>query len=299
MKRYFIFGFLTILIITLNFAFIIILTSDNVNVNYRILFVLWLVVVVAAIGLAWMERSKKKRNEDALKTQAEAKPEENLRPTEEQMGPSIIYKKKEIKKFRLNIIPDLIPKVEAGFFSGYVVTEEYANEPVQAVYTEDDQLLGYISKKDEQLCKNLEQLYKEPMICWGKISWDETEKTFRVKAQVPVLYNEHEINRFRKLTELKSKLIWFEKSSGYDVFVFLEKAEQFYYLQQSEKIPNSLNHSIDPKILPLLSQKLLEENQWEKLLKLKEFPVLISRLDPETKKEVNAAIKTAKKNIQK
>src|SRR5680860_1214440 len=130
MKRYFIFGFLTILIITLNFAFIIILTSDNVGINYRVLLILWVVVVLAAIGLAKMEKNKKRKIEDALKTQAEVKPEEHLRPTEEQLGPSIIYKKKEIKKFRLNLVPDLTPKVEAGFFGGYIVTEEYSNEAV-------------------------------------------------------------------------------------------------------------------------------------------------------------------------
>ncbi|HET8753065.1 MAG TPA: hypothetical protein VFM59_01810 [Salinimicrobium sp.] len=299
MKRYFIFGFLTILIITLNFAFIIILTSNNVDIDYRILFILWIVVVLAAIGLAWMERNKKKKSEEDLKAAAEVKPEEHLRPTEEHLGPSVIYKNKLIKKFRFNLVSELTPKVEAGFFGGYIVTEEYANEAVQAVYTQEEQLLGYISKKDEQLCQNLEQLYKEPVICWGNISWNDIDKTYQVKAHVPILYNENEIHRFSKLVSLKNELIRLEKSSEYEVFAFLEKAEQFYYLQQSEIVPNSLDHSIDPEILPLLSQKLLEENQWEKLLELKRFPILISRLEPEKKKEVKSAIKLAKKQLQK
>lgn len=299
MKRYFIFGFLTILIITLNFAFIIILTSNNVGINYRLLFLLWIVVVVAAIGLAWMEKKKNRKIKDVLKAQPEIKPEEHLRPTQEQLGPSVIYKNKLIKKFRLNLVPDLTPKVEAGFFGGYIVTEEYANETVQAVYMQEDQLLGYISKKDEQLCQNLEQLYKEPVICWGNISWNEIKKTYQVKAHVPVLYNEHEIHRFSKLVDLKNKLIRLEETSDYKLFDLLEKTEQFYYLQQSEIVPNSLDYSIDSEILPQLSQQLLEQSQWKQLLRLSEFPILISRLEPDKKKEVKLAIKQAMKQIQK
>lgn len=299
MKRYLIYGFLTILIITLNFSFIIVLVTDDVRINYQVLFLLWILVLLAAGGLAYLEKTRKKREKMAAVTQKPATPDQYLKSPQEKTGPSNIYKNKCIKKARIKLSEDLTNKITPGFFGGYVVNEDYSNETVQAVYKYPEQLLGFISKKKEQLCENLQILYNEPVECWGNISWDDYEKRFIAKVYIPVLYSEPETNRFKKMIRLKHELLHLENSSeSPDMYTLLEKAENFHYLQQSENAPRALDHSIDPEILPGLCNELLASKQWEELYQLKKYPVLISRLEQPRKKEILSAIKEAEKKLK-
>lgn len=296
MKRYFLYGFLTILIITLNFAFIIVLATDNVRINYRVLFLLWVVVIFAAGGLAYLEKTKRNRA-----TAAEVARENKARTLAPETSPdrfSNLYKNKCIKKFRIFLSEDLTSKVEPGFVGGYVVNEEYANEMVQAVYSNEDQLLGYVSKKKEKLCENIRVLYDEPVVCWGIISWHEQEKQFCLKGYVPILYSEPEVNRFKKMVRLKEELLQLEETSpSVDPYTYLEKIETFYYLQQSEVTPSSLDHPVKPEFLPRLSKELYDQKQWESLVRLKKFPILISRIQQPEKKEVLSRIKKGEKKM--
>ncbi|GHA48498.1 hypothetical protein GCM10007103_31730 [Salinimicrobium marinum] len=299
MKRYLIYGFLTILIITLNFSFIIVLVTDDVRINYQVLFLLWILVLLAAGGLAYLEKTRKKKEKLAAAAQKPATPDEYLKNPHERTGPSNIYKNKCIKKARIKLAEDLTTKITPGFFGGYVVNEDYSNETVQAVYKYPEQLLGFISKKKEQLCENLQVLYNEPVECWGNIFWDDYEKRFIAKVHIPVLYSEPETNRFKKMIRLKDELLHLENSSdGYDVYTLLEKAENFHYLQQSEIAPPSLDHSINPEILPRLCNELLESRQWEELYQLKKYPVMISQLEQPQKKEVLSAIQKAEQKLK-
>lgn len=296
MKRYFIYGFLTILIITLNFAFIIVLATDNVRINYRVLFLLWIIVILAAGGLAYLEKTKRNRATAAKK---EHEHQTTRLATETGFDKfANLYKNKCIKKFRILLSEDLTSKVEPGFFGGYIVNEEYANEMVQAVYTNEDQLLGYISKKKEKLCDNIKVLYDEPIVCWGALSWDEHENKFCLKGYVPILYSEPEVNRFKKMVRLKEELMHLERTpesiAPYD---YLEKIETFYYLQQSEVTPSSLDHPVKPEFLPTLSKELYDQKQWEELVKLKKYPILISRIQQPEKKEVLSRIEKGEKKI--
>ena len=298
MKRYLIFGFLTILIITLNFAFIIAMVKEDVDINYGVLFLLWLVVIVAAAGLAFLENKRKKRLATE-ELQEKKVPEDHLKPTAQEVSPNLIYKNKTLQKFRIPLSKDFNDKVKAGFFGGHIVTEEFANEIMQSVYTRDGQLLGFISKKDEQLCQNLEQLYKEPLVCWGTLVWHEEEENFTIKGHVPILYSEPELNRFKRLVELKLELQELETSEEeVPMELYLQKAENFSFLEQSELTPSSLDHSMDPEILTSYSRSLQEAKDWKKLRELEKYPILISRLKQPYKKEVQGAIKKAGKKIE-
>ena len=294
MKRYFIYGFLTILIITLNFAFIIVLVTDDVRINYKVLFLLWVVVLLAAGGLAYLEKTRKRRKRIAAATPKPSQTEDYLKHPEDKFQNSRIYKNKCIKKVKIQLPEDLTSKVKQGFFGGYVNNEDYANETVQAVYTSQGQLLGYVNKKEEQLCENLELLYDEPLICWGKIRWDDHEKKFIAKIYIPVLYSEPEINKFKKMVALKEELVPMQQEpEDPDVYDFLRKAESFYYLQQSMVIPPSLDHEIDNELIFRLGRDLHAKHQWRELAQLKEYPVLISRLNPPEKKEMASFLKKA------
>lgn len=299
MKRYLIFGFLTILIITLNFAFIIVMLKENVDINYGILFLLWMTVILTAGGLAFLENRRKKRLAAAA-LEEKIVPEDPLKPTPEEVSPNLIYKQKSLQKFRIPLSKDFNDKVQAGFFGGYIMTEEFANEMLQSVYTSDGQLLGFISKKEEQLCHNLEQLYREPILCWGKIVWHEEEENFTIKGHVPVLYSEPELNQFRKLVELKLELLQLE-TSGEEVSTeeYLQKAENFSFLEQSEVTPSSLDHHMDPELLVSYSSRLKEAKDWKKLRELEKYPILISRLKQPYKKEVQDVLRKAEKKLEK
>ncbi len=295
MKRYLIYGFLTILIITLNFAFIIVLITDDVRINYRVLFLLWVVVLLAAGGLAYLEKTRKKRKKKAAAlSKAVVKPQKNPAQTEDKFKASNIYKNKCIKKTKIQLPENLTTKVKPGFFAGYVTNEEYANEKVQAVYTCEDQLLGYINKKDEQLCENIGLLYNEPVPCWGVIRWDDYEKRFFAKTYIPVLYSEPETNRFRKIAALKEELIAI-KPAPENILCpdYLQKAENFYYQQQSVSMPSSLEYDIDLQKLPGLANELCKNEEWEELLRLKKYPILISRLKQPERKELLCSIQKA------
>lgn len=300
MKRYLIYGFLTILIITLNFAFIIVLATDNVRINYRVLFLLWVVVILAAAGLAYLEKTKKKK-ESAASAAATASDRKNSPRSHEGSSGNLsnLYKNKCIKKFRILLADDLTNKIEPGFFGGYVTNEDYSNETVQAVYTDSDQLLGYINnKKKKKLCENIEILYNEPLVCWGEIKWDDNEKRYCVKGYIPILYSEPEINRFKKMVRLKEELLQLEATPEMtDNYRYLEKIENFFYLQQSEITPSSLDHPVQPYILPKISKDLLEKEEWKELVKLKKYPILISRMDQPEKKEVLSRIKKGEKKM--
>lgn len=298
MKRYLIYGFLTILIITLNFAFIIVLSTDNVRINYRVLFLLWIVVILAAAGLAYLEKTKKKKESAAAADNTDSG-NSIISPEGSSENLSNLYKNKCIKKFSITLAEDLTTKVEPGFFGGYVSNEDYSNETVQAVYTRTDQLLGYINnKKKKKLCENIEILYNEPLVCWGEIKWDDYEKRFCVKGFIPILYSEPEINRFKKMVRLKEELLQIEAApEAAEDNRYLEKIENFYYLQQSEVTPSSLDHPVQPDILPKVSKDLYEKEDWEKLVKLKKYPILISRMDQPEKKEVLSRIRKGEKKI--
>lgn len=290
MKRYLIFGFLTILIITLNFAFIIAMVQEDVDINYGVLFLLWMVVIVAAAGLAFLENKRKKRLA-AAELQEKIVPEDPLKPTPEEVSPNLIYKKKSLQKFKIPLSKDFNDKVEAGFFGGTIVTEEFANEMLQSVYTRDGQLLGFINKKEEQLCQNLEQLYKEPILCWGNLVWHEEEENFTVKGYVPILYSEPEVNRFKNLVDLKLELQELEKSEEeVPTEIYLQKAENFCFLEHSGPTPASLDHPIDPEIIITYCRELQLAQDWQKLQELENFPGLISRLKQPHKSEIQSAI---------
>lgn len=298
MKRYLIFGFLTILIITLNFTFIIILVTENVRINYNILFFLWLLVILASAGLAYLEKTKKvKPSPIPLGNSPE---EDRFMPTEEFLNESVIYSSKGIKTFEIQLSSSLNPKGETGFFGGFVVTEKKAGERVQAIYTTEKQLLGYINKTQQRLCENIEQLYREPLICWGMFEWQESEKSYTATIYLPILYDQPEMSRFKKLVNLKQELLKMEKShDAFDIYSYLEKAEEFRYLQQSGPTTPTLNHVVDPGLISSLSEELVEEQKWEALLKLKKHPLLLDLLKPTEKKEVLTAIKKAKKELEK
>lgn len=299
MKRYLIYGFLTILIITLNFAFIIVLATDNVRINYRVLFLLWIVVILAAAGLAYLEKTKKKKESAAATSTTVTNSDSPVGAEGDNTNLSNLYKNKCIKKFRITLAEDLTTKVESGFFSGYVTNEEYSNEIVQAVYTNTDQLLGYLNnKKKKKLCENIQTLYNDPLVCWGEIKWNDAEKRFCVKGFVPVLYSEPEINRFKKMVRLKEELLHLEAGSEIsNTQTYLEKIENFYYLQQSEITPSSLDHPLKAEILPKISKDLYDRQEWEALVKLRKYPILISRIDQPEKKEVLSRIKKGEKKM--
>lgn len=299
MKRYLIYGFLTILIITLNFAFIIVLTTDDVRINYKVLFFLWVVVLLAAGGLAYLEKTRKRKRKMANASSKPPKPKEPFTKKEDKFNTSNIYKNKCIQKAKIQLPENLTQKVAPGFFGGYVNNEEYSNETVQAVYTVEDQLLGYINKKKKQLCENLQLLYDEPVTCWGEITWDEFEKRFTAKVYIPILYSEPEMNKFRKMVVLKQELLSIHTApEDPAVFKYLEKAENYYYLQQSVIAPPSLDYRFDPQLLLCVGSRLHEQEQWDKLVKLKKYPILISRLDQEQKKDILSHIKKAEKNTE-
>ena len=299
MKRYLIYGFLTILIITLNFAFIIVLVSEDVRINYRVLFLLWIVVILAAAGLAYLEKTKK--NQEIAASSPQRTPA-HFSPGKAGNGvasSSNIYKNKTVKKFKIHLSQDLTPKVEPGFVTGYIINEEYSNEILQAVYTQDDQLLGYLNNKKKRLCENIKVLYNEPVICWGQIRWEEYEKRYLLKGHVPILYSEPEMNRFKRLMESKSDLLEMEKSlDTQNIHTFLKKAENFHYLQQSRITPSSLDYDIPPQSLTNLSKEICAAKHWEELVKLKEYPIVITRLPQAQKEEVLSRIKKAEKKQQ-
>lgn len=299
MKRYLIYGFLTILIITLNFAFIIVLMTDNVRINYRVLFLLWILVLLAAGGLAYLEKTRKNRQKAASVAPGATPPEDKTQNSGEKKAPSNIYKNKCIKKTTIKLPEDLTTKVTAGFFGGYVMNEDYASETVQAVYTNGDLLLGFINKKQEQLCENLQLIYNEPVICWGTLFWDDYEKRFIADVYIPVLYSEPETNRFKKLVKLKEDIIKIQSASeNSNIYTLLEKAESFHYLQQTEVAHPSLNHSVDEEILPQLSKELEKKKQWHELVQLKKYPILIGHLPQTSKKEVLSSIKRAEMKLE-
>ncbi|WP_424492956.1 hypothetical protein [Salinimicrobium sp. GXAS 041] len=299
MKRYLIYGFLTILIITLNFAFIIVLITDDVRINYRVLFLLWVVVLMAAGGLAYLEKTRKKKKKRAAATsKAVVKPQKINVEAEDKFKASNIYKNKCIKKTRIQLPESLTNKIKPGFFAGYVTNEEYANETVQAVYTSGDQLLGYINKKDEQLCENLELLYNEPVPCWGIIQWEDYEKRFFAKTYIPVLYSEPETNKFRKLAALKEELIALKPAPEKTLYPeYLQKVENFYYQQQSFSVPGSLEYTIDPQGLTVSTRELSQHEKWKELRRLKKYPILLSRLKHPEKKEILCAIQNAENHL--
>lgn len=191
---------------------------------------------------------------------------------------------------------NLTPKVESGFFTGYIINEEYSNEIVQAVYTKEDQLLGYLNKKKKRLCENIEVLYNEPIICWGQIKWEEYEKGYLLKGHVPILYSEPEVNRLKKLMESKRDLLAMERSlDTQNIHAFLKKAENFHYLQHSKLTPSSLDYDIPSQSITSLSKELCTEKRWEELVKLKEYPIVINRLPQAQKEEILSRIKKAEK----
>lgn len=298
MKRYFIFGFLTILIITLNFAFIIVLVSENVRINYDVLFVMWVVVILAAAGLAYLEKTKHSKKPAAVKGRDPLDPETFFQDLETTASAPPVYGHKDIKKYKILLPSDMVPKVQPGFFSGTIVTEEYAQEKVQAIYTKDHQLLGYLNKKKKRLAHNIDKLYKEPILTWGEIKWDEQKKTYKVRGFVPILFDQREMNRFRKLVKLKTELLSYDNlPEPNNIFAYLEKAEKFQYLQQSAITVPSLDYEVEPEIIQVLCQKLLAEQRWEDILRFKDYPILVNRLEPTQKKEVLQGIRKAEKEL--
>src|SRR5690554_4076540 len=201
MKRYFIFGVLTILIITLNFAFAIVLVADEASINYNVLLLMWAGVILTAFALVYLLKRKPLRPATKPTNLFKSHRKSSSRSTGDRKLE--IYPQKAIKKFKIYLPQDLTPKIQPGFFSGYIKNEEYAQDLVQGVYDGNGQLLGFLNKKKKKrLSYNLSQLYKDPVICWGNINWDKTKKTFKVKAFVPVLFNQGEMNWLRNLLRL-------------------------------------------------------------------------------------------------
>ena len=292
MKRYFIFGILTILIITLNFAFVIVLLAEEAQINYSVLLIMWIVVVLAALGLVYL--LKEKPLQYGLKKQKLKPYRDSPISGEEKDKLPVIYSEKAFKRFKIFLPPDLTPKIQPGFFSGYIDTEEYAQENVQAVYNSEKQLLGFISKNKINLCYNLAQLYKDPIICWGEINWDSSKMTYKVKAYVPVLFNRGEMNHFHKLLRLKTDLLHLEAVPHLtNKFQYLEKAEKLLYLQESQDSVPGLGYEPDMAMTNLLFRRILFSKDLNEIRRLKEFPILLNRLSDSLKQEIIDAVNKA------
>lgn len=296
MKRYFIFGILTILIITLNFAFVIVLLAEDAQINYSVLLIMWIGVVLAALGLVYLLKEKPLQN--GIKKQ-KTKPYSDSSINGKQEGKlPVIYSEKAFKRFKIFLPPDLTPKIQPGFFSGYIDTEEYAQENVQAVYNTERQLLGFISKKKTSLCYNLAELYKDPIICWGEINWDSSKMTYKVKAYVPVLFNRGEMNHFHKLLRLKTELLHLEAVPHLtNKFQYLEKAEKLLYLQQTPESVPGMGYEPDIAMTSLLFRRILFSKDSNEIKRLKEFPILLNRLSASLKQEILDAINKADQRL--
>lgn len=299
-KRYLIFGFLTILIITLNFTFIIILSTEDKRINYEVLFLLWIIVILAAAGLAYLEKTRKRKKSTKKTTPKEKPQDQPLTTAQDAPGPSNIYKKKCVRRFKVKLAEEFNNKVEAGFFVGYILNEEFNNETVQSLYTEDDLLLGYVNKKEKRLCQNLEQLYQEPVLCWGELFWNETEKRFIARASVPILYNEREINHFRKIAQLKGELLQEEEPpDNPNSLAYLQKVEDFLLLYNSGSNLKSMALTVNAEDVLAYSNKLLKEEKWKELLTLKKCKNVIHSLPQPVRHEVKSVIDTAKEKTEK
>ena len=293
MKRYFIFGVLTILIITLNFAFAIVLVADEVSINYNILLLMWAGVILTAFALVYL--LKRKPLSQATRNSGHFKPQKKSPNPKGKDKKLEIYSTKAIKKFKIFLPQDLTPKIQPGFFYGYIKNEEYAQELVQGIYDGTGQLLGFLNKKKKKrLSHNLSQLYKDPVICWGDIKWDKVKKTYKVKAFVPVLFNQGEMNFLRNLLRLKTDLLHLETNPSLtDRFLYLEKAEKILYLQQSQKPVPSLHYQPQQAVIEPLFRRILLKNNPSEILRFKKFTILLRELTPGFKQEIVEAIEQA------
>ena len=247
MKRYLISGFLTILIVTLNFTFLIVLLTEDAHINYKTLSVLWGVVILAAAGLAYLQSDKKT---SAPTEVAKVSPkEEDPSLPKEFLGNSAIYDHKEVKSFKIDL-SQREEGVQAGFFWGYIKTERSLGGKVQAVYDHHDQLVGHIAENQDLLSHNLEQLYREPMICWGHLSWIDPNRSFSAEGFVPILFSQPELNRIRKIARLKAQLLEMEDApGGPDIAAYEKKATEFSNLEAPEKYFTYLYFSPHPDVL--------------------------------------------------
>lgn len=296
MKRYFIFGILTILIITLNFAFVIVLLAEEAHINYNVLLWMWVAVILSALGLVYLLKEKPLRHGTKRTKSVIYRNKSGVGMKKNEIPE--IYSDKAFKKFKILLPPELTPKIQPGFFSGRITTEEYAQEDVQAVYHREGQLLGFVSKKKSRLCYNLAQLYKDPIICWGEINWDDDKMTYKVKGLVPVLFNQGELNRFHKILRLKTELIHLEAAPDpTNKFLYLEKAEKILYLQQSQEPIPAMDYEADHAMVKLLFRRILFSRKTNEILRLKEFPILLNNLSRPLKQEINDAIAMANNRL--
>lgn len=297
MKRYFIFGVLTILIITLNFAFAIVLVADEASINYNVLLLMWAGVILTAFALVYLLKRKPLRPATKTSSLFKSYRKSSNRSTGNQKLE--IYSQKAIKKFKIYLPQDLTPKIQPGFFLGSIKNEEYAQDLVQGLYDGNGQLLGFLNKKKKKrLSYNLSELYKDPVICWGNINWDKTKKTYKVKAFVPVLFSQGEMNWLRNLLRLKTDLIHLESNPSLtDRFLYLEKAEKILYLQQTQKPVPTLHYQPQQEVIEPLLRRILLKNEPGEILRLKKFTYLLKELTPAFKQEIIAAIEKAENRM--
>lgn len=295
MKRYFIFGILTILIITFNFTFIIVLTSDKTFINYEFILLLWLGVILIAIGLAYLERKRRRTQEKSIRNSDSSSVKKSSSTTVLSQD-ATIFKNKTLQPYELQLIPDLTPKLEPGFFSGYIINEEYAYESVHAVYSREKQLLGFLGKNERLLCSNLQQLYKEPIVSWGNIVWNVKRNCFHLKAIVPILYSATEVNQLQQLINLKVALLELEScKTHFNPYSYLKTCEDFYFLWDTSEKPTFLAHDFDKNILYSYCKTLQQKQDWKEVLQINRFPTLIHQLPSSEKQEILSALKKAKK----
>lgn len=254
-----------------------------------------IIIGIVIIVIFIIFRSSKKRSSVPESSQIQT-------PTLESPQSQRIYQKREIKNFSINGISyrKLNPN-ESGDFVGYVKCERNTHDKYAvAVYNNKNKQLGYTPKENVRLSESIYAWHAGQVFAWGNVTYVEYDKSWLGVVYIPLGLTEMQLQNLKETFDLLEKIKLIQSN------VSITKSDHFElfddHLKIIDKLKNlgndiGIDYEFSKKIIPSFSKQLEIDQDWEGLIKLGDYKVLISELSEKFATSTINRIEKAKKNL--
>jgi len=257
---------------------------------------MWYIIVAIAFVIFFILLKKKHPKEEIILKQkdiSKANYEEKL-----------LYKTKGIRDFEIRgTYYRNLPKSESGIFFGYAICEENEHDKYAvAIYKDSGVKIGFTPKNNKRLNDSIKEWHSGKVIAWGTLDYDDFNKKWFGNVSIPIGLSDETIKKIHTFFELRNKKIKILESSKMDINDYFDLFDNQIILEdickEIEKL-KSFDCYLSKNILPSLSKELEKEKDWNNLLKLENYQLLINQLNPKYINSIKTRIDLAKEKLDK
>jgi hypothetical protein len=197
---------------------------------------------------------------------------------------NLLYKDKvlrtfEIKGLNYSTLHNSLDGEFIGFANcAYNSHGQYAVE----ILTFEGVKLGYVSKGNKRLNESLKVWHNKKLFAWGNLRYDEYVNKWFGIVNIPVGYEEIEIEKIKAFCLLKlenKKLInnlENSKVSNEHLYKILNNHREIIIIFNKIDNKNDLDYSLPYQTIQKFSKKMENEKDWKNLILLKEYEDLLA-----------------------